>query len=152
MDFVAHFNASWANCEMTGRLTTGYLVQWNDNLISWRSKKQTSTSLSSTEAEYVAMSDLVKELLWLRMVVGTSMSLDIPKKLPIYEDNQAAIRLANNESNHSSFKTKHMNLRFHFIWSEIIADQVVVIYKRTQSILANFLTKTIGRSSIFKVL
>jgi hypothetical protein len=45
MDFVAHVDASWANCEMTGRSTTGYLVQWYDNLVSWRSKKQTSTSL-----------------------------------------------------------------------------------------------------------
>ena len=98
------------------------------------------------------MSDLVKELMWLQMFVGTSLSLKIPNKLPIFEDNQAAIRLANNESNHSSFKTKHMNLRFHFICSEIIADQVVVIYKRKHQMLADFLTKTIGRSSIFKAL
>jgi hypothetical protein len=94
---------------MTGRSTTGYLLQWNGNLVSWRSKKKLSESLSSTEAEYVAMSDLVKERLWLRMVVGTSLSLEIPTKIPIYEDNQAAICLSNNESNHS-VKTKHMNL------------------------------------------
>jgi hypothetical protein len=86
------------------------------------------------------------------MVVGTSLSLKIPEKFPIFEDNQAAIRLANNKSNHSSFKTKHMNLLFHFIRAEIIADQVVIQFKRTHQMLANFLTKTVGRSSIFKVL
>ena len=91
IDFVAYVDASWANCKMTGRLTTGYLVQWNDNLVSWRSKKQTSTSLSLTEAKYVAMSDLVKELLWLRMVVGSCLGMKIPEKLPIFKDNQAAI-------------------------------------------------------------
>jgi hypothetical protein len=127
MNFFAYVDASWANCEMTGRSTTGYLVLWNDNLISWQSKKQTPTSLSLTEAKYVAMSDLVKELLWLRMIVSTSLDLKIPEKLPIFEDNQATIQLANKESNHLSFKTKHMNLWFQFIRSEIIAEQVVVI-------------------------
>jgi hypothetical protein len=91
LDFVSYVDASWANFQMTGRSTTGYLVQWNGNLVSWRSKKQSSESLSSTEAKYVAMSDLVKELLWLRMVVSTFLSLEIPAKIPIYEDNQAAI-------------------------------------------------------------
>jgi hypothetical protein len=95
---------------MTGQSTTGYLVQWNGNLISWKSKKQSSTSLSSTEAKYVAMADLVRELIWLRMVMSTSLSLEIPKKIPIFEDNQAAIQLTNNKLNHSSFKKKHMNL------------------------------------------
>jgi hypothetical protein len=86
------------------------------------------------------------------MVAQTSLSLMIPDKLPIYEDNQAAIRLANNESNHSSFKTKHMNLQYHFVRAKIIADQVVICVKRTHQMLADFLTKTIRQSSIFKVL
>jgi hypothetical protein len=137
---------------MTGRSTTGYLVEWNGNLISWRSKKQSLHSLSSTEAEYFAMSDLVKELLWLRMVVETSLDLIIPPKLPIFEDNQATILLANNESNHSSFKTKHMNLLFHFVCSEIIGNQVELHFNRTHLMLADFLTKTIGRTLIFKAL
>ena len=152
MDFVAYVDASWANCKMTGRLSTGYLVQWNDNLVSWRSKKRTSTSLSLTEAKYVVMSDLVKELLWLHMVVGSSLGMKIPEKLSIFKDNQAAIQLANNESNHLSFKTKHMNLCYHFVQAEIIAKQIVIQFKRTHLMLADFLTKTIGRSSIFKFL
>jgi hypothetical protein len=115
VNLEAYANTIWANCQMTGRSTTGFLVQWNGNLISWKSKKQSSTSLLSTEAEYVAMSNLFKELTWLSMVISSSLDLVIPKKIPIYEDNQAAIQLANNELNHSSFKTKNMNLRFHSI-------------------------------------
>ena len=137
---------------MTGRSTTGYLVQWNGNLISWKSKKQSLTLLSSTEAKYVAMSDLVKELLWICTVMSNSLSLKIPIKIPIYEDNQAAIQLAKNESNHSSFKMKHMNLGFHFICSEILANIIEVHFKPTHLMLADFLTKNIGRASIFKAL
>jgi hypothetical protein len=152
VNFVSFVDASWASCHITGKSTTGYLILWNDNLISWRSKKQSTTSLSSTEAEYIAITEVTKELLWLKMVIDSSLKLPMSLPLEIFEDNQGAILLANNESNHSAFKTKHMNLRFHFIRAEIIAKNIILTFKRTHLMLADFLTKSIGRSSIFKVL
>jgi hypothetical protein len=152
LKFESYVDASWASCQITGKSTTGYLILWNDNLISWQSKKQSTISLSSTEAEYIAITEVTKELIWLKMVTETALNFSIPSPSPIYEDNQAAILLANNESNHSAFKTKHMNLRYHFVLSEIISNNLSLIYKKTQGMLADFLTKSIGRSSIFKVL
>ncbi|KAI7939977.1 hypothetical protein MJO28_013629 [Puccinia striiformis f. sp. tritici] len=152
LNFEAFVDASWASCQITGKSTTGYLILWNDNLISWRSKKQATHSLSSTEAECIAITEVTKELTWLKMVTETALKITIPSPTPIFEDNQGAILLANNEANHSAFKTKHMNLRFHFVRSEVIADNMTFIYKRTHEMLADFLTKSIGRSSIFKIL
>jgi hypothetical protein len=102
---LCYVDASWASCQITG-----YLILWNDNLISWRSKKQLNISLSSTEAEYIAITEVTKELIWLKNVTETALNFSIPLPSLIYEDNQAEILLANNESNHSAFKTKHMNL------------------------------------------
>jgi hypothetical protein len=109
-DFISYVDASWANCSETSRSTTGYLILWNNNLISWQSKKQSSTLLSSTEAEYVAISELTKEILWMKMVLKSALKLFVSVPFEIFEDNQGAIKLANNEANHSAFKTKHMKL------------------------------------------
>jgi hypothetical protein len=109
-------------------------------------------SLSSTEAEYFAMTEVTKELLWLKIVVESALKFKITPPLEIFEDNQSAIRLANNESNHSAFKTKHMNLWFHFIRAEVIAKTISLTFKRTHLMLADFLTKSVGCSSIFKAL
>lgn len=81
---------------------------------------------------------------WLKMVTESALKIIIPSPTPIFEDNQGAILLANNESNHSAFKTKHMNLRFHFIRAEIIAKNVSLQFRRTHLQLSNFLTKSIG--------
>jgi len=150
--FTAYVDASWASCPITSRSTTGYLVLWNNNLISWRSKKQAIESLSSTEAEYIAITEVTKELIWLKMVISSALDIKIPLPIPIFEDNQSAILLAKNESNHSAFKTKHMNLRYHFIRAEVIADNIEFHYKQTHHMLADFLTKSIGRASILKTL
>jgi hypothetical protein len=152
VNFFSYVKASWASFHITAKSTTGYLILWNEKLISWRSKKQLTTSLSSTEAEYIAITEVTKELLWLKMVINSALKLSLSLPLEIFKDNQGAILLANNESNHSAFKTKHMNLRFHFIQAEIIAKNVILTFRRTHLMLADFLTKSIGRSSIFKVL
>jgi hypothetical protein len=109
-NILSYVDASWASYPITSKSTTGYLILWNNNLISWCSKKQSSTSLISTEAEYIAMTGVTKELLWLKIVVESALKFKIIALLEIFEDNQSAICLANNESNHSAFKTKHMNL------------------------------------------
>jgi hypothetical protein len=105
--------------------------------------------LSSTKAKYVAMTEVTKELLWLKMVVESALKVKIDIPLEIFEDNQSPICLANNKSNHSAFKKKHMNLCFHFIQAKIIAKNISLTFKRTHHMLADFLTKSAGRSSIF---
>jgi hypothetical protein len=91
------------------------LILWNDDLIAWRSKKQSSTLLSSTKAEYIAISKITKEILWMKMVFESALKLFVSVPFEIFKDNQGVIKLAINEANHSAFKTKHMKLCFHFI-------------------------------------
>jgi hypothetical protein len=109
-------------------------------------------SLSSTEAEYKSLGDITKEVMWVKTILKKVFNLKIPGPTPIFEDNQGAIALANNEENHSNFKTKHMSLRHHFIRREIKIKSIILKYVPTHMMLADFLTKAVGKTSIRRAL
>ncbi|GJV79174.1 hypothetical protein Tco_1515044 [Tanacetum coccineum] len=66
MALTAYADADHAGCQDTRRSTSGSAQFLGDKLVSWSSKKQTSTSISSTEAEYIAMSGCCAQILWMR--------------------------------------------------------------------------------------
>ena len=74
------------------------------------------------------------------MVTELPLKLKIDFPIEIFEDNPSAICLENNESNHLAFKEKHINLWFHFIWAEILANNINLTFKRSHLMLADFLT------------
>jgi hypothetical protein len=149
---VGYADANWASCPESRRSVSGNLILLNGNVISWKSKKQPTLSLSSTEAEYKSLGDITKEVMWVKTLLKKVFNLKIPGPTPIYEDNQGAISLANNEENHSNFKTKHMSLRHHFIRREIKIKLIILKYVPTHLMLADFLTKAVGKTSIRRAL
>ncbi|GJY96817.1 retrovirus-related pol polyprotein from transposon TNT 1-94, partial [Tanacetum coccineum] len=100
-----------AGCQDTRRSTSGSAQFLGDKLVSWSSKKQTSTSISSTEAEYIAMSGCCAQILWMRSQLsdyGFAYN-----HIPLYCDNKSAIALCCNNVQHS--RSKHIDIRHHFI-------------------------------------
>ena len=76
------------------RSTTGWIYTFAGCAISWRSILQDCTSISTTEAEYVAASEACKEAIWLTRLVG---DFGLEQELPVlHSDNQSAIALAQN--------------------------------------------------------
>ncbi|GJX88613.1 putative ribonuclease H-like domain-containing protein [Tanacetum coccineum] len=71
MALTAYADADHAGCQDTRRSTSGSAQFLGDKLVSWSSKKQTSTSISSTEAEYIAMSGCCAQILWMRSLTNT---------------------------------------------------------------------------------
>jgi hypothetical protein len=90
--------------------TTGYVYVSGGGAITWRSKKQTTVALSSTEAEYVALSETGREACWLRSLYE---ELGQEQKLPtlIKGDNNGSIAMAKNPQFHK--QSKHINIRWH---------------------------------------
>ncbi|GKV36115.1 hypothetical protein SLEP1_g44283 [Rubroshorea leprosula] len=86
----AYFDADWASDPSDHRSTTGYCLFLGNSCVSWRNKKQTIPSCSSTEAEYRALGDTKSELLSLRWLLE-DMGIPQPSSTDLYYDNQSAI-------------------------------------------------------------
>ncbi|KAK2366240.1 putative mitochondrial protein [Trifolium repens] len=106
------------------RSTTGYIFTVGTTAISWMSRIQKIVALSTTEAEYVAVTEASKELIWLQGLL-TELGF-IQEKSVLHSDSQSAIHLAKNSAFHS--RTKHIDLRYHFIRS-LLEDEVLTLKK-----------------------
>lgn len=137
-------DADWGGDIETRRSTSGYVFQIQNNTVSWRSKRQTSVSRSTTEAEYIALSLASQEIVWLRRLlsnIGTQQ--DEPSI--VFEDNQGAIELTKNPKFHN--RTKHVDIAFHFVREQVNRDVMSVVYCSTDNMLADIMTKALPRKT-----
>lgn len=88
--FNAHYNVCPINC----KVTSGYVFTNSGGAISWKSKKQTLTAASTTEAGYVALAAVLQEVVWLRRVSMFAKSSSEASPVVIRIDNEAAMKLA----------------------------------------------------------
>ncbi|KAH9090679.1 hypothetical protein Ae201684P_014473 [Aphanomyces euteiches] len=134
--------ADYANDATTRRSTSGYFLFLNGCLISWKSKLQNIVALSTSEAEYISMSYGLQEALWLKSLLE---ELELSVKLPIivYEDNQSTIKMAENSALQQ--RTKHIDVRHHFIRDLVREHMIKIEYCPTNEMLADMLTKTLPR-------
>jgi hypothetical protein len=123
---------------------TGYLVFFGDSLISWASKKQKAVTLSTTEAEFIALTDVAKEILWIQPIYNFLGYSDIQKATIILEDNMPVINLALNQQ--TKGRTKHLNVKVKFI-AELIEQKVFRIEKvNSADNIADQMTKSQGKT------
>jgi hypothetical protein len=129
--------------DLDGRKSTsGYCFSLGRGMISYQSKRQPCVALSTTEAEYMACCSAAREAIWLR---GGLSELGFEQKLPtlIHEDNQGCIALVRNPVNHE--RTKHIDVRFHFIRDSVEKGLVIIRYCATKDMIADILTKPLHR-------
>ena len=116
-------DSDFANDKDTRYSVYGYIIYFCGVPVAWKSKSMKSVVLSTTEAEYVAVSEVVKEIKFLYQMLR-SMEIKVPLPIKVQVDNVGAIWLANNSS--VSERTKHVDLRAHFV-RDMIKDQVIEI-------------------------
>jgi transposase InsO family protein len=141
-------DADWAGDLDNRRSTTGYLFMIGGVPVSWKSKRQQTVALSTAEAEYMALSDASREATWLRRIL---LNFDCEQSIPtiIFDDNQGCIALAKNPVEHE--RTKHIDIRHHFI-REMVESQVIdVQYVCSEEMLADLLTKGVSRDRHVKL-
>ncbi|KAK2578209.1 hypothetical protein KPH14_012845 [Odynerus spinipes] len=113
----------------------------------WRSNKQRSVGLSTCVAELFACSETVKDIIWVKnILVEMNFYMFYCKPIILYCDNRAAIEWIGN--NRSSTKTRHVNMKFHFIRDEIEKGELSVRHIDTKHMIADFLTKAITREKL----
>ncbi|GKC19397.1 hypothetical protein Tco_1021547 [Tanacetum coccineum] len=123
MSLTAYADADHAGCQDTRRSTSGSAQFLGDKLVSWSSKKQKSTDISSTEAEYIALSGCCSQILWIRSQL-TDYGFKFNKIL-LYCDNKSTIALCCKNVQHS--RAKHIDICYHFI-KEQVENGIVDIY------------------------
>ncbi|GJY69063.1 retrovirus-related pol polyprotein from transposon TNT 1-94 [Tanacetum coccineum] len=119
--------------------TSGGIQFLGDKLVSWMSKKQDCTAMSSAEAEYVALSASCAQVMWMRTQLqdyGFNYN-----KIPLYCDSQSAIAISCNPVQHS--RTKHIHTRYHFIKEQVENGIIELYFVRTEYQLADMFTKAL---------
>ena len=142
-----YVDADYANDRIARRSKTGWLIFLDDNLVAFGSRLQTSTARSSTEAEYMAMSMAVKELLWVRNIM-TSIGFKIKLPIQVKEDNQPAIELAENAM--ASKRTRGMDIKHHWIRHYVENGTIKIIYTHTSQQQADGMTKPLPKGPFLK--
>ena len=131
-------DADWGGDTNDFKSTSGYVFMFGGAAVIWRSKKQTSTALSTAESEYTALCSAAQESFWMKQVL-TDLGFVSSSPMVINEDSQSAICMTKNQLFHG--RTKLISIKYHFI-RELVADKVVeIVYCPTEVMIADILTK-----------
>nr|GEV46439.1 ribonuclease H-like domain-containing protein [Tanacetum cinerariifolium] len=141
-NLVAYSDADWAGCPTTRRSTSGYCVFLGNNLLSWSSKRQSTLSRSSAEAEY----RVVAETCWLCNLLR-ELHTPLSFATLVYCDNVSAVYLSCNPVQHQ--RTKHIEIDIHFVTDLVVAGQVRVLHVPFRYQYADIFTKGLP-SALFK--
>ncbi|GMF16530.1 unnamed protein product [Phytophthora fragariaefolia] len=135
-------DADWAGDTSDAKSVSGTVVL-NGTVIAWASKKQTSVALFTMEAEYGATAVAVKDAAWVKQLLVEIGLWTSARSVNLQVDNQSAIKSMGNQM--TSARSKHINLRYHYIRDVIARGDVIVSYYPTQQQLADILTKPLQR-------
>nr|GEY56446.1 retrovirus-related Pol polyprotein from transposon TNT 1-94 [Tanacetum cinerariifolium] len=141
MALTSYADVDHAGCQDTRRSTSESAQFLGDKLVSWSSKKQKSIVISTAEAEYIAMPRCCAQILWMRSQL-IDYDFDI-NKIPMYCDNRSAIALCYNNVQHS--RSKHNDIRHHFIQDQVEKGMVELYFVTTDYQLSDIFTKALPR-------
>jgi hypothetical protein len=137
---TAFSDASYAD-DTNRNSTTGFILMLNNGPIAWSTKKQPIIAPSSTEAEFIALTQTIKKI---KSVSNTLTELNITHKpLIVYIDNLSTINMTTHNNHHE--RTKHIDIKYHFIVNEVKINTVTLKHIPTDHNLADAFTKPLQR-------
>eukprot|EP00253_Pinus_taeda_P017386 PITA_17386 len=141
-------DSDWGGSLDDRKSTSGNCFSFGSGLITWNSKKQSVVALSSTEAEYVAVTSAGTQALWLRKILEEIGEKQVQPTV-IYCDNVSAIKLAKNPVHHSG--TKHFDMKYHFIRDLVQKKDIELKHINTQHQLADIFTKAVAKDQFLAI-
>ena len=143
---IAFCDSDYAGDKDGRKSVSGFFIYIQECLISWKSRKQKSVTLSSSEAEYVAISEVCAEVVFLKQVLEfLGVKLDLP--IIVRVDNVGAIYLANNAV--SGPRMKHVDIRYHFVRDLIEEGTIEISFVKSEENDSDVFTKNLGEE-LFK--
>lgn len=140
LEVQGYSDSDWESDKDTKQSTTEYVFTLLSGAVSWCLKRQTTVTLFSCEAEYMAVSDTTKKAVWMR---GLLLKLEYNDtdcgSVSIKVDNQRAMTLVKNPEYHAC--TKHIDIQYHFICEVEFKGHIQLTYISTNWMIADGLTK-----------
>lgn len=144
-------DSDFARDPITRHSRTGIVSIYVGTAVAWLSQRQHCVTLSSTEVEYVAVSEGTKELIWLRCLLNELTETNyIPTLLVdnVWSRIIGAIKLAENPEFHK--RTKHVEVKYHFVREKYQENAIRIEHANTEDMITNIMTKPLGRQKYEK--
>nr|GEV55366.1 hypothetical protein [Tanacetum cinerariifolium] len=146
-DLKAYSDSDYAGCNLDRNSTSGGCQILGGKLVCWSAKKQSSVTMSSAKAEYVAAAGCCAQVLWIKSQLADYDVLY--DNVPIFCDNTSVISISNNRVLHS--RIKHINIRHHFIRDHILKGDIELYFVPTNLQLADTFTKPLAEPSFTRL-
>lgn len=141
LELKVYSDANWAENRIDRKSNSGFVCFLGGGTVSWACRKQTCVSLSSTEAEYIALAETCQEVIWLQKLLK-DFEINIFEPTIVNVDNQSCMKLADRQK--FSNKTKHVDTKYHFIRDLKEKNTIDLKYCPTDQNIADMLTKPLN--------
>ena len=138
---TANADSDWAEDRETRKSISGVICKIFGGTISWSSRKQDIVSTSTTESEFYALSEAVKEIQWLRNILK-DFDVKVHSPITVFSDNQSTIKMVENAK--FSSRTKHIDVRLHYVRDCVRLAKIALEYCPSEENVADLLTKPLA--------
>ncbi|PKA50942.1 Retrovirus-related Pol polyprotein from transposon TNT 1-94 [Apostasia shenzhenica] len=135
-------DSDWASSSDDRKSISASVFSLGSGAVTWSSKKQATTALSSSEAEYVAATSAACQAIWFRRILA-ELHQRQEGATEIFCDNKSTIAMTKNPVFHG--RTKHIDIRLHFIRDLVANNEIQLKYCSTHEQVADILTKSLSR-------
>jgi ribonuclease HI len=140
-ELEGYVDSDWAGDPETRRSTSGFIFKLGTASVSWKSGKQPIVACSTTEAEYIALSEAVREASWLRSMLE-ELGFSSTRPTTIFEDNQGCISISKNRR--TDKRTKHIDIKYHYVRDQVEEKNIILQYCPTDIMAADAMTKAVN--------
>lgn len=148
-EISGYADADWGGNTEDRRSYSGFVFYIGNNAISWESRKQPTVALSSTEAEYMSISNAAKEAIYLRKLLE-ELGFGKQEAVKLNVGNQGGMKLATNPVFHN--RSKHIDIKYHHIRDVVKNEEIELIYCSTDDMIADIFTKNLAKPKHMKFL
>ena len=137
---VLYCDSDYAGDPDSRKSVSGYILFVRGVPVAWRSKAQCSVTLSSSEAEWISLSEAVKEIMFVLQLLG-AMKIKVQLPVTVLVDNVGAIFMSSNVT--TSSRTKHVDIRTKYVRQYVEDGIVKIVFVRSESNRSDIMTKNV---------
>lgn len=142
-----YVDADWAGDCTDRKSTSGYVIMMYGNVIDWKSRKQKCITKASTYAEYVALSEVVSELKYIKELLKV-FQIKLSESVKVYEDNASAINIA--KFGNFTKNSKHIEIHYHYVHESVKEKEVEIVKVDSNDNVADIFTKALCKEKFIK--